>query len=223
MFDSTAVLLIGLICLAVGLVIGLLLASLRNAGAAKDQAPQGEHDPPVEGVRLWRERAGGRLLVELDGRPLEEVEKLSPDQRLHLEKAAADFATWLARSPARGEPLPAGRPEAPVAPPPPVANPAKQGPVDVLVKAFQADVKTAPAERSIAAQIDEILQERLASPAYAASGLKNKGIRLMELPGKGLVVLVGLEQYAGIDEVPDPEIKALIRSCVAEWENRMAS
>jgi hypothetical protein len=31
---------------------------------------------------------------------------------------------------------------------------------------------------------------------------------------------VGLTKYNGIDEVPDPQIKAAIRSAITEWENR---
>jgi hypothetical protein len=40
----------------------------------------------------------------------------------------------------------------------------------------------------------------------------------MELPTKGLVVMVGLQQYEEVDAVPDPEIRALIRQSVDEWE-----
>ena len=40
----------------------------------------------------------------------------------------------------------------------------------------------------------------------------------MELPGKGLVVLVGINSYDGVDAVPDEEIRSLIRQCVKEWE-----
>ncbi len=224
MFDPSAVLMIGLVCLVVGLVVGVLLASLRNSGMAKAQPPEGDHAASVEGVRLWRDKTGDRLLIELDGQRIEGVDKLTSGQQMRLEKAAEDFTAWLRKSPAgRREAHPGSRPETRAELAPPVVKPARQDPVDLLVKAVQTDVKKVTVERSIAAQIDEILQERLSSPAYAASELKNKGIRLMELPGKGLVVLVGLEQYTGIDEVPDAEVQALIRSCVAEWEERMSS
>jgi hypothetical protein len=104
----------------------------------------------------------------------------------------------------------------------PVAAPASQrspvNPVSVLARALQSDVRTpAPAPKSIAAQIDEILQEMLEN-----SPLESRAIRLLELPTKGMVVMVGLDQYEGVEAVPDEEIKAMIRSAVAEWERRIS-
>jgi hypothetical protein len=34
------------------------------------------------------------------------------------------------------------------------------------------------------------------------------------------MVYVGLTKYMGVDDVPDPEVKAAIRSAIREWENR---
>jgi hypothetical protein len=45
----------------------------------------------------------------------------------------------------------------------------------------------------------------------------------MEFPNKGMVVLIGLDQYEGIDAVPDENIRALLRAAVAEWEARVAA
>ena len=90
--------------------------------------------------------------------------------------------------------------------------------VDVLARALQADVRTPePPPRSIAAQIDEILQEMLVN-----SPLASRGIRLLELPNKGMVVMVGLNQYEGVEAVPEEEIRQVIRAAVAEWEQRVA-
>ena len=89
-------------------------------------------------------------------------------------------------------------------------------PFVVLARAVTSDIpKDVVTQKSIAAQIDEILQEKL-----ALSPLEDRAIRLMELPERGVVVLVGLDTYDGINDVPDPEIKALLRACVTEWENR---
>lgn len=68
---------------------------------------------------------------------------------------------------------------------------------------------------SIVEQIDEVLQEML-----GASELAGRAIRLAEDPASGVVVRVGAEQYGDIDAVPDPEVRAIIRKAVAEWEQR---
>lgn len=88
--------------------------------------------------------------------------------------------------------------------------------IDVMARAIQpkrSSLQETP--KSITAQIDEILQEMLKE-----SGRENQAIRLIDDPGEGVIVMVGLEQYEGVDTVPDPDIRSLIRSAVAEWERR---
>ena len=63
-------------------------------------------------------------------------------------------------------------------------------------------------------QIDAILQEHLAS-----SLLANRAIRLMESPGGNVVVMVGLDKYNGVGDVPDPS-SAAYRAAIAEWEKK---
>ena len=87
----------------------------------------------------------------------------------------------------------------------------------VLARALQPDLRPPePPSRSIAAQVDEILQEMLHDSPYAS-----RLIRLIELPSKGLVVMVGQEEYEGVEAVPDEDIRRLIRLAVAEWERRV--
>ena len=40
------------------------------------------------------------------------------------------------------------------------------------------------------------------------------------VPEGGVVVMVGLTKYNGVGEVPDPQVQAMIRAAIAEWENR---
>ena len=68
---------------------------------------------------------------------------------------------------------------------------------------------------SMVGQIDEILQTHLAS-----SPLANRAIRLMESPEGGVVVMVGLNKYNSVSEVPDPQVQAMIRAAIAEWEKK---
>lgn len=99
-----------------------------------------------------------------------------------------------------------------------VANRINLNPLDVFARALQPqDHPSFPLSRSIAEQVDEILQEMLET-----SPLRARAIRLLELPQKGMVVMIGLDQYQGVDAVPDEEIRNLIHSAVVEWERRVS-
>ena len=45
-----------------------------------------------------------------------------------------------------------------------------------------------------------------------------KGIRLEDNGHEGVTVWVGVEKFDGVDEVPYPDAKQLIRTAVARWE-----
>ena len=66
--------------------------------------------------------------------------------------------------------------------------------------------------RSMLEGINSILQRALAD-----AGNKAKGVQLVPDAAGGVKVLIGLKSYA-LDEVPDEEIRRLIRESVAEWE-----
>ena len=70
---------------------------------------------------------------------------------------------------------------------------------------------------SIAAQIDEVVQERL-----PASALRGRQIKVMDVPPHGLVVVVDGQQFEGVNDVTDSQVRQFLRECVAEWENRSA-
>lgn len=126
------------------------------------------------------------------------------------------------------EPLPSAPP--PVAraggTPPPVVLPPGEAPVkppslelgDILSRVFITDKGGSASklvEKSIAAQVDEIVQERL-----PGSPFKNHLISVTDLPGGGLLVKVDGTSYEGIGDVPDAEIRTFLRECVTEWETR---
>ncbi|MFP3854409.1 MAG: hypothetical protein ACLFWD_08975 [Anaerolineales bacterium] len=67
---------------------------------------------------------------------------------------------------------------------------------------------------SMVQQINDILGEKLADRDSGP-----QAVRLMEGVGGSIRVYIGVESYS-IDEVPDEEVKALIRQAVAEWEAR---
>jgi hypothetical protein len=162
----------------------------------------------------------GEMRLKMDGQPAD-PSALDAEQRKRLIAILTQMRPWLeapktAAPPPKPQPAPASRPgpapkptpapspapaadERPTAPPPPDQDEEEEHP---------------PAADSIVAQIDSVLQARLAGTPLAA-----KGIRLQESPEGGVLVWVGVSKYEGVDEVPDEEIKAALRAAISEWEN----
>lgn len=92
----------------------------------------------------------------------------------------------------------------------PSMNPFKQ----MLVLRDLAKTQLPPL-KTIAEQIDEILQEKLVNSPLAPRGVKvhtgPKGNALFRADG---------QDYESVDSVPDDEIRACIRAAVAEWEKK---
>jgi hypothetical protein len=65
------------------------------------------------------------------------------------------------------------------------------------------------------AQIDDILQKNI-----AGGPLAGRGIRIQDAPGGGVLVLVGMQRYSAVSDVPDPEVQAVLRAAIATWEQK---
>ena len=166
----------------------------------------------------------GQFTLDLDGTRVN-VSAFSADQRKRLIEMLNLMRPWL-----EGKPVPAPVVSTPAPPPPapmPVADTRQDAPVAVAPSTPSLtprpaapnerpkpkdDRPTAPAT-SIVGQIDAILQERL-----AGTTLEDRGVFLAQSPDGSVNVYVGLTRYAGIDDVPDAEIKAAIRAAISEWE-----
>ena len=67
---------------------------------------------------------------------------------------------------------------------------------------------------NLAGQINEIAQARLRySPLAGATKLE-----ITSDPGGGILINVNGMIYHGPDEIPQPEVKELIRASIKEWE-----
>lgn len=208
----------------------------------KEQAPTPESAPNPETVTvddpgLLRIRdENGSFVLDLDGKRVNPI-SLSSEQRRRLIDMLNIMRPWLegrsapAPSPRPAAPPPAAPPSTvedrlsafagtppeskPVAPkpaaPPPQPSPQPAARPGTIAK---EDRPAAPAN-SIVGQIDSILQARL-----AGTHLEGRGIFLAQSAEGGVIVYVGLTRYNGIDEVPDPEIKAAIRGAISDWENK---
>jgi hypothetical protein len=183
----------------------------------------------------------GSFALDLDGRRVNPL-SLSAEQRKRLIDMLNIMRPWLegrpAAAPARAssarptvppppssepttledrlraigsEPVPSKpAPVRPTSSPQPIAQPPSSRPATIA-----KEDRPSAAANSIVGQIDAVLQERL-----AGTPLEERGIFLTQSPEGSVNVYVGLTRYSGIDEVPDPEIKAAIRAAIAEWENK---
>ena len=219
---------LGVICIAVGFIAGALVAMLFADRDKKihdsnvDVLPEGinrETYKPL--LRLWRS-PDGKLLVELAGRILTEVKQSSTAQRLELEAANEQWLTWLglpheerkvAAEPKLQPPVqPATRSE-PILPRP---APESRPEVDVVAAITSPPVlKATGSVKSMVEQIDDILQELVSQ-----SILSHRSVKITQDFRDGIVVWLDGGRYPGLDSVPDGEIRKLIRAAAAEWERR---
>lgn len=172
----------------------------------------------------------GSFVLDLDGKRVNPI-SLTSDQRKRLIDMLNIMRPWLegrAAPPSQSSPP---RPAAPASSTPPATvedrlnalggplpgnkpTPPQPRPAARAGTTAKEDRPVAPAN-SIVGQIDSILQSRL-----AGTPLEDRGIFLAQSPEGGVAVFVGLTRYNGIDDVPDPEIKAAIRAAISEWENK---
>jgi hypothetical protein len=194
-----------------GAAVGALIQRAQNRRQAPplaktpppDSAPTGNiltAQGDVEILRAWRSLSG-KVWLEMDGARLNGKDSLQPDQRRRLVRMLVDLRPWLETTPAA--------PATDVQPSPVVAA------VSPLKAVISNVIETKPAVvlKSIVEQIDEVLQ-----PKLQVSPFKDRDIRLMEGPGGVVLVKDGLKKYEGVDGVPEPEIQALIRQAVSDWE-----
>jgi len=211
-----------LLCVCIGIAIGAFANSRRKSQGTTLEARQpAEPQPPVETqarievqppagkdtslakegetrlLSAWR-TIDGRLWLEMDEQRLETKEALQSGQRQRLVNIMLDLRPWLSTETE--------------AAPPPVDQPAAVIPD----KRTAEEVKTLPVFKSILEQIDEILQVKLEASPYKA-----RKIQLIEGPGGAVIIKDGLNRFDGIDSVPDPLIRELIRQSVKEWENSL--
>jgi hypothetical protein len=231
--------LVGLIGLGTGVAIGLALVSLRGT-----KGPAGK--PPsryaVEVLRVYRDKRNQALSVEVAGQVFKAADQLADKWRTAILRIVDDLQLWLGVSdigqrisppkpatPASKEAIPFSL--QPITPTPVVAadpavsaaaastvKPPSLDTAEIIARAIAPDTPKDTGEvRSIAAQVDEILQEKLAK-----SALRNRVVQISDHPGGGIVVQVDDQEYEGVSDVPDPAVQKLLRDSVAEWERRVS-
>ncbi len=75
-----------------------------------------------------------------------------------------------------------------------------------------------PKSKSISGQINDVIDDLIKT-----SPLRDKGVRLVDRDDHGIDVIFGGEKFSGIDAVPYPDVKALIKAAVTRWERETAA
>ena len=236
----------GVLGFILGILVGLLIYSLckDSEDNVEKPTPSPNEEDSLEILRLWRRKKSGKLIPKLDGVYLLSSSQMSDQQRDRLVQVMVEFDKWT-----RAPLLPQTPSEQPVTPTPNVSQsfssstetiPSPQEalkpsstppfadslPESVGVnnmfsyspfkkKGESEGTVSSDSPKSVALQIDEILQARLVDFPLA-----DRAVHLMELPGKGMVIMVGLTLYADVNEIPDSTIQALIKEAATEWINR---
>ena len=179
----------------------------------------------------------GSFVLDLDGKRVNPI-SLSSDQRKRLIDMLNIMRPWL-----EGTSAPASAPQ-PTAPPPPSADNGQRTtqchrqsscrkasllpPNLYLLLAQQpahllhARPSTIAKEDRPAAPANSIVESDRLDPAKPPGRHTPGRARYLSgtVTGRRRERLRGLTRYNGIDDVPDPEIKAAIRAAISEWENK---
>jgi hypothetical protein len=205
--------------------------------AEEEQEKKSQPPPQPETVTVTVDDPGilriknenGAFALDLDGSRVNPI-SLLPEQRKRLIEILNIMRPWLegkpVSAPATISQPPAFQPQstasiqtpsrpAPVSPASPPAPATASQPGTPKPAVIPVEDRPAAPANSIVTQIDTILQARL-----VGTPLEERGIFLTQSAEGGVIVYVGLTRYNGVDEVPDPEIKAAIRAAITEWENK---
>ncbi|MCF6277898.1 MAG: hypothetical protein L3J16_04015 [Anaerolineales bacterium] len=202
-FNFITVIVLAVVLIA-GYLFGLMDLKAKKEEYGKDEAASAEEEKipaavvsEPEALTLF-ELGQGRLKLRLDGVMLANRAELTIKQRDRLLKLVVALRPWL---------------EIPQAEKPPAPLPAETKSITVPVAEKADNKETAYIELSMVEQIDLVLQKKL-----DGHPLEQRGVQLRSAPDGSLLVLVGLDKYAWIDDIPDQAIQAIIRESIAEWE-----
>lgn len=189
-------------------------AAARIAQAEKIAAarPTSTSLPGTTLLRLWLD-ANENPQLDLDNNQRVDVSPLTELNRKRLLTLLNVMRPWIEGKSAAFEPQPAPLATVTQAPQPKSKSIFSSLPKPSLLPGKKEE-PPAPAP-SIVGQIDEILQARL-----AVTPMAGRGIRLQESPEGGVIVLVGVQKFAGVGEVTDPEVKAIIQDAISAWEKK---
>jgi len=155
---------------------------------------QQEADVALPSLGLLLRRRAGMLEVVLDGVVYRNHATMPTDSRNRLLAYLRLVRTWMEGKPTESEYL--------------AATPS----FSMVRNAATGRGVSVASQRDMIARIDEILQELLAetglsTPVRVVAGLKG-----------GVNILVGLQRYESVADIPDAEVQTLVRKAAQRWE-----
>lgn len=169
-------------------------------------------------MRVLRDIADGRIVIEMDGRRYRSLSEMTdPEVRRRFLGNAHALVSWTKES---APPASASAPVAPAssAPPPDATMPPVPGPspVPASMPAPAVDDDEAGEEKSMAAQIEELLQVRLLQDQE----YKGRSIHIRPSTDGGVVIMVDGTYYDGVGDVAEEDVREFILEVIREWEAR---
>ena len=163
---------------------------------------------------VYREEVSGELVLKIGDREYRAVDEIEDEgDRRRIESALADLNSWFTEAP---EPPAAPQPSEEAASP----TTGNGGPPSQPVEAEQrkssraesAKPRSPSAARGMIDGINALLRENLERDENGP-----RAVRLVSDASGAVKVLIGLKSYP-MEDIPDEDVRRLIRQAVQEWE-----
>ena len=207
-----------------GMVVTYLFLADQRKNQVENEATKheksSEPDPGIDDmdvvVRILRDRKTGNLIVEANQEKKEIISGLSSESGGQvLDQKPGSMMDETSLQTQYAAPVQDITPRKSIAGSPTnseVANALKNSLSNLWKRQPPSNPDTA--NQSMVLQIDQVLQEML------DESLVRRGLRLVQLPDQSMGIVLDNSTFDSIDNVPDEEVKRLIRSAVAEWSKR---
>jgi len=245
--DSFTILLISGFFFIMGAAVIGLMWYFQRLTKPKNSKNHNSSDPNIaELARLMRNLQTQEMVVKMEGKTFKAAHELSPTQFRRLSLASNVLIKWLGQNTLSPQPL--EEPPTELTPSPTeldsqefMPSPAELRPAETRteytppfaagsvgeIKPVSTNLpdmvggllipmpKNEPEIKSIASQINDILQLQL-----EGTDLEKRGISVNDGHDRGVMVTLDGNQYEGVMDVPDEDVRRAIRSAVLEWETR---
>jgi hypothetical protein len=245
--NTIVLIIVGLAGLFIGLLVSGLFSN-RDAKAKKSSrlTPEMEKEGFLEVARLWYSPTSKRIMPELDGEFIIDHASLTQEHQKKIFRLSDLLSEWVRKIPSEvAQPVDQSQESAPSSPFTANLSVDESDQSSPFIETPQAESFTAPSNvfspqdmetveeeivehysseddeeeqliikpRTIAGQISLILEDMIKT-----TSLREKGIKLIERDDHGVDVWIGMEKFDGVEAIPYPEAKQLIKAAAARWE-----